>query len=184
MPTKKTESPAGAATARAPQSESYDAAIVRFAAGVEQMGRGDLAAAQATFEEVARSTRQEPELSQRARTYARICEQRLTAPPPEPATMEERYSRAVFLANAGKLEQALQLLDQSLLEDPNSVRLLYARSTVWALQGMGARAVADLRQAIAADPKLRYQAANDPDFDKIREEPGFIDVIEPTPKSA
>jgi tetratricopeptide (TPR) repeat protein len=169
---------------RPQQSASYDAAIVRFAAGIEQLGRGDFAAAQATFEEVARSTRHEPELSQRARTYATICERRLASPPSEPSTMDERYSRAVFFANCGELERALQLLDQSLLEDPTATRLLYARSTVWALKGIPARAVADLRQAIAADPKIRYQAANDSDFDKIREEPGFIDAIEPTPKSA
>jgi len=28
---------------------------------------------------------------------------------------------------------------------------------------------------------VRYQAANDPDFEPIREEPSFIDIIEPTP---
>ena len=43
------------------------------------------------------------------------------------------------------------------------------------------QAVSDLRQAIAADPQIRFQAINDPDFEQIREEPAFIDIIEPTP---
>jgi hypothetical protein len=28
---------------------------------------------------------------------------------------------------------------------------------------------------------LRFQASNDPDFDRVRDEAAFIDVIEPTP---
>ena len=52
------------------------------------------------------------------------------------------------------------------------------------MQGNAVAAVEDLRQAIAADPKLRYQAANDGDFEKIRDEAAFIDLIEPTPAGA
>jgi len=45
-------------------------------------------------------------------------------------------------------------------------------------------AVRDLRQAITVDPQVRFQAGNDPDFEAIREEPAFIDIIEPTPSGA
>ena len=53
-------------------------------------------------------------------------------------------------------------------------------------EGKGAteKAVADLRQAISVDPTVRFQAVNDPDFERIREEPAFIDIIEPTPTGA
>jgi len=38
----------------------------------------------------------------------------------------------------------------------------------------------------ATDPtdKDQMQAVNDPDFERIREEPAFIDIIEPTPTGA
>ena len=49
------------------------------------------------------------------------------------------------------------------------------------MKGSTGKAVTDLRQAIASDPTVRFQAVNDPDFEKIREEPAFIDIIEPTP---
>ena len=75
----------------------------------------------------------------------------------------------------------MRLLDQAIAEDPTSVRCLYARACTWALKGSAGKAVADLRQAIAGDPTVRFQAVNDPDFEKIREEPTFIDIIEPTP---
>ena len=73
---------------------------------------------------------------------------------------------------------------RALVDNPTSVDLLYVRSCAWAKQGSAEKAVGDLRQAIAADPKVRFQAVNDPDFERIREEPAFIDIIEPTPTGA
>ncbi len=54
----------------------------------------------------------------------------------------------------------------------------------WALAANADNAVGDLRQAISLDPTLRFQAVNDSDFERIREEPGFIDIIEPTSAGA
>ena len=80
--------------------------------------------------------------------------------------------------------EAVSLLDRALVQDPTSVRVLYARACAWALQKNAERAVSDLRSAIAVDPTIRFQAINDSDFERIREEPAFIDVIEPTPAGA
>ena len=41
-----------------------------------------------------------------------------------------------------------------------------------------------LRRAVAAEPTLRFQASNDSDFERIRDDAAFIDVIEPTPAGA
>jgi hypothetical protein len=68
--------------------------------------------------------------------------------------------------------------------EPESPRFLYARASAAAIQGDAESAVKDLRRAIAADPQVRFQAGNDPDFESIREEPAFIDIIEPTPTGA
>ena len=59
-----------------------------------------------------------------------------------------------------------------------------SRIQVEALQKNAERAVSDLRSAIAVDPTVRFQATNDTDFKLIREEPAFIDVVEPTPAGA
>lgn len=176
MPTKNTERPK--------PSQAYEAALARFEAGIERIGAGDYAAAREILAEVAPLAPGEPELAQRAHSYRLICDRRLAAAASEPATAGERYSRAVFLSNAGNWDEALRLLDQALLEDPSSIHLLYARASTWALKGSTDRAVADLRRAIAGDPGIRFQAVNDSDFEKIREEPAFIDTIEPTPTGA
>jgi tetratricopeptide (TPR) repeat protein len=187
MSTKKKETTPGSGQdgiSVAPPSAAYEQALVKFGEAVKLLGQGDYAGAKAVFLEVVGADENEPELTQRARSYAAICAGRLAPPIPAPATMEERYARAVFLSNSGAWDEALSLLDQSLVEEPNSIRCLYARACVWALKGSTSRAVSDLRQAIASEPTVRFQAVNDPDFEKIREEPSFIDVIEPTPSGA
>ncbi len=187
MPTRKQESTPDAVEAEGAgpsgprQVAAYEAALARYAAAVELLARQDFAAARDIFREVVRGVTNEPELIQRARGYAALCERHLAPPAAEPASADERYAHAVYLSNAGDWEKALKLFDQVLAEQPNSVRCLYARACTRALKGQTDRAVADLRQAIAADPRVRYQAVNDPDFEKVREEPAFIDIIEPTP---
>jgi tetratricopeptide (TPR) repeat protein len=158
--------------------------VERIGTAVEAMSASDWARARGIFAEVADAAGDEPELADRARTYAKICERRMAPKLAEPSDNEERYYRAVMLVNSGDPREAIRLLDLALREDPTSVRCLYARASAWALEGKVDQAVADLRQAVAADPRVRYQASNDADFEKVREEPSFIDLIEPTPTGA
>ena len=51
-------------------------------------------------------------------------------------------------------------------------------------QGNAEAAVADLRKSISIDPLIRFQLINDSDFEQIRDEATFIDLIEPTPSGA
>jgi tetratricopeptide (TPR) repeat protein len=164
--------------------EAYNKLIGGFAGALEAFNRGELAEAKAGFEEVIGSADDEVVLRDRARSYAQICERRMTPAPDEPATAEERYYKAVLLLNDGRADEALLLIDQALQEMPSSAKYLYARASAWALQGNVEAAVSDLRQAISVDPQIRFQATNDPDFERIREEPAFIDIIEPTPSGA
>ena len=97
-----------------------------------------------------------------------------------PQSAEERYYLGVLRGNQGRYDEAAALLDQALAAEPASPRILYARASIRALQGKTEQAVADLRAAIAGEPLLRHQAANDPDYERIRNEAAFIDVIEPS----
>jgi tetratricopeptide (TPR) repeat protein len=188
MATKKREVSPATRTAedptRAGQSATYDEAIGKYGEAIDALRRADLARARDRFAEVEALSGEEPELAERARTYLRICKNRLAGASPEPVGAQERYHRAVVLSNDGRFDDALRLLDGLVREEPLSVPFLYARASVLALKGVVDRAVADLRQAIMVDPKVRFQAANDTDFERVREEPAFIDIIEPTPRSS
>lgn len=173
-----------AKVAKASRSEQYEKTLVGYGKTIELVRKGEFEKAIPQLKELQKEAAGEDELSDRIRTYLTICKQRLAPPPPEPSTADGRYYRAVVLANNGQLEQALHLLNQSLNESPGSATLLYTRASVWALQGNGDAAVADLQQAIAIEPTLRFQATNDPDFENVRDDAAFIDVIEPTPAGA
>jgi tetratricopeptide (TPR) repeat protein len=177
MPTSKNEAAEAART-------TFEAALAVYTSGIEAMRQGDLERARELLEQSRELAQNEPELADRAAVYARICSRKLDTGPQEPQGAEGLYRHAVFLLNAGELDEALRLLNRALADDPTSVDLLYVRACAWAKQGAAEKAVGDLRQAMAVDPKVRFQAVNDPDFERIREEPSFIDIIEPTPTGA
>jgi tetratricopeptide (TPR) repeat protein len=164
-----------------PQQEAYEALVGQFAAAVEAFNNGELSDAKTRFDAITASGVDEPVMIDRSRSYSQICARRLAPTTKEPGTAEERYYRAVLLINQGQGKEALLLLDQALQEAPTSAKYLYARASAWAVEGNVDKAVSDLRQAISVDPQIRFQAVNDPDFQPIREEPAFIDIIEPTP---
>ncbi len=158
----------------------YERAISSFSSGVQLIQAGNFTKAKDVFNEVLDAVKDEPVLAERSRMYVAVCERRL-APIIEPgSTVDDLYYRAVMESNDGNASEAIKLLDQAMQQTPNSAKLLYARASAWAISGRADSAVSDLRQAIALDPTLRFQAVNDFDFERIREEPSFIDIIEPT----
>jgi tetratricopeptide (TPR) repeat protein len=158
MPTKK--QPAAAETAVHHTSKAYEAALGEYSSAVEAMRQGDLDRALELFGKVRGLAPHEPELADRAAIYTRICERKLAPQPGDPDVADDRFRRAVFLMNGGDIDEALQLLNRAVADDPMCVDVLYVRACAWALKGAAEKAVGDLRQAI-----------NDPDFEKIREEP-------------
>lgn len=175
---------AAQARKRPDHSTAYDAALAEYAAGLELLRRGDTAQALPKFESASKIATDEPELAERARTYAILCRRRLAPNAPGPTSAEGLYLTGVVRSNSGRPDEAVRLYDEALRLEPGAPRILYARAAAWALQGNATAAVADLRTAVAADSTVRFQAASDPDFEKIRDEAQFIDVIEPTPTGA
>jgi tetratricopeptide (TPR) repeat protein len=163
---------------------AYEAAKKEYQNAIELIYRRDFAAAKELFTKIEAEHGEETEMVERCRTYGKVCDNKLAGEPSRPESVDDCYYQAVLLTNEGRAEEAVALLDRALVQDPSSVRVLYARACAWALQNDPERAVSDLRGAIAIDPTVRFQATNDQDFERIREEPAFIDVIEPTPAGA
>jgi tetratricopeptide (TPR) repeat protein len=189
MPAKK--SSASAADSKkseinvAPEAiEAYERIVRAFTAAVELLHNGDLEEAKKQFEGIVADAADEPNLAERARLFARVCERRMAPPRTGSLAPDEQYLDAVVMSNRGDTEGAIRLLDALVQGDPGSAKYLYARASAHALRGNAEAAVGDLRQAINVEPRIRFQAVNDPDFEKVREEPAFIDIIEPTPTGA
>jgi tetratricopeptide (TPR) repeat protein len=184
-PAKAAKADAAAKAKKAPpkprHTEAYEEALRDFATAVDLLGHGSHAKALEMFEALWKGNPEEPVLAARARTYATICARRLAPPERDPESADECYFAGVVSANDGRLEQAIGFLERAVQLDPSSASFLYARAAARALMGQADAAAADLGRAVALDPRCRFQAANDPDFDKVRDEAVFIDVIEPTP---
>ncbi len=162
-------------------TEAYEQALRDFSAAIDLLRQGAFAKAMEIFDALHRDNPDEPVLTERARTYAAICARRLAPPERAPETAEEMYFAGVVSANDGQYARAIELFDRAASLDPSSASIFYARAAARALSGAAEGAASDLRQAVAIDPRCRYQAAIDSDFDKVRDEAVFIDVIEPTP---
>ncbi len=171
-------------TAKTNESTMYEQAVASFGNGIELLRTGDYAKAKEVFSGILGSLKDEPVLMERCRMYMGVCDQRMSPAPEQGTSTDDLYYRAVLASNGGDVTKAIRLLDQALQQAPNSAKLLYARASAWALSANAESAVSDLRQAIGLDPALRFQAVNDSDFERIREEPGFIDIIEPTSTGA
>lgn len=190
--TKRKTTPAEGATAPEPPAPrtviekprnvaAYEAAVTEFAAAAEAVANGRYAEALPRFESLAsRMSEEEPILADRSRTFASICGRRLAEPEAATDDPDQLFHRAVFASNFGRYDEAWALLDRALSTRPNDATIFYARASVRGLQGNVDGAAGELRRAVSLDPQLRYQAASDPDFEKVRDEAAFIDVIEPT----
>jgi len=163
---------------------AYQAALDGFAAAVQAFGKGDYAATRDAMAALVAAHPDEIELCARARAYMAACDQRMAPAPAPSGTAEDLYYRGVVALNARDLDGASALLDEALTRDPDSAGALYARASLRALRDDASGAVEDLRRAAGVDPTVRFQAANDPDFDSIRDQAAFIDIVEPTATEA
>ena len=160
---------------------AYDAAVEQFSTAAGLFAKGQFGEARQIFDAISASTAaDEPILSDRARTYAAICAQKGATPDHSRDDADALYHRAVVASNAGRLDEAWSLLERAAGLRPDDASILYARASVRGLQGSVDGAATELKRAVALEPKFRYQAASDPDFDRVRDEAAFIDVIEPS----
>ncbi len=165
-------------------SETYESALEEYGIALGLLRKQDFAGALKALDALIASCGDEPELVDRARTYRAICARKVASAEDDPSDARGRYYRSVVLVNSGRLDEAVEILGRLLAEQPGDASVLYARASAFALQGRSESAVADLRQAVSIEPTIRFQATNDPDFDRIRDDAAFIDVIEPTPAGA
>jgi Flp pilus assembly protein TadD len=109
----------------------------------------------------------------------RICEQRLTAPAPEPQSAEEHYNYAIALMNLRDLEPARRYLTAALQMDSRADHVHYAMGICLALSGDASGAYDSLRRAIELQPRNRMVARQDSDLDGIANQPRFSRLLYP-----
>lgn len=119
------------------------------------------------------------ELIDRARTHLAACRQKIDPPAAEPETGAAWLTEAVVLSNEGQTDGALQAFEKALAGGAESAKVYYARAAALAVADRSDEAIESLRLAIEADPENRAFALGDPDFERLRELAGFVELVEP-----
>jgi tetratricopeptide (TPR) repeat protein len=153
-------------------------AIELFEKAVKALGKKEHERAKDHLESLISSFPEERDVVERARTYLAACERAIERRPPfRPKAFEDLLSYGVYLHNRGEFQDALKLLQQAAEIHPKNEHALYCLAATAARAGDTTTAVKALRSAISANPACRAQARADSDFDPIREEDDFVNLV-------
>lgn len=121
---------------------------------------------------------EEKDLADRVRAYLAICKrQRQGASSPSPRTYEDLALQGVFHHNEGDYPRAIKYLSKALEMDPKSDHAHYCLAAAYARSGDTRNAVRHLRHAILASDYNRVLAMSDEDFDSLRSEAEFEELL-------
>src|SRR5438552_17502471 len=155
-------------------------AIDTFEKAMKAMGKHDYERAREHFDTLLAGFPEERDLLERARSYRAVCERALEKRPTfRPKTFDEMLHHGVYLHNRGEYEEALKALRQAAEIHPKNEHVLYCLAATAARAGDTTSALKALRSAVAASPANRAQARSDSDFDPIREDEEFIEIVYP-----
>jgi tetratricopeptide (TPR) repeat protein len=172
MPRKPPPAPSG--------DRRYRQAVEIFEKAVKAIGRKDFDRARTHLDNLIESHEEQTDLVERARSYLAMCDRAEGQKAPRPRTFEEVLNYGVVLHNRGEFTQAVKYLRQAVDKHPRNEHALYCLAAAQARAGEAEAAVKALRSAIQANPAARTQARQDPDFDTLRGQEGFLALVAPT----
>lgn len=162
-----------------PPKPTYHEAVAMYERGLQALQRRDFAASAAALRNVIQRYPDERELLERARLYLKVCERELEPKePPAPKTADEWVYAATVSLNADDEAAAIEHLRRALDTNPRHDHAHYMMAVASMRRGDSATALEHLYQAIALNPDNRSLARQDPDFDALREQPGFRAALE------
>jgi tetratricopeptide (TPR) repeat protein len=123
---------------------------------------------------------EERDVLERARAYRALCTRALAEAKKaafKPKGFDEIVKYGVYLHNRGEFEEALKFLRQAEEIHPRNEHVLYCLAATASRAGDTSAALKALRTAIQASPANRALAKSDSDFDPIRDDDEFIDLV-------
>ncbi|MFB2917574.1 MULTISPECIES: TPR end-of-group domain-containing protein, partial [Aerosakkonema] len=87
-------------------------------------------------------------------------------------------NRGVALANLGRYEEAIASYARALAIKPEPYQAWYNKAICYALQGDVNKSIENLQKAIDLNPEWREDAKTDSNFDRIRDDKRFHQLIQ------
>jgi tetratricopeptide (TPR) repeat protein len=157
-------------TGTGPVFQHYQAAVLLL-----QQGRYEKALA--AFEKLLIEA--PPEIKERCRMYLNTCQRQLERPKLAFPTPEEHYDYAVSQLNTGYFEEARDQFNSIVAEHPQADYAFYGLALLDAITGHTQDCLRNLSRAIALNPKNRFQARADNDFQTMVDDPRFTELLYP-----
>jgi tetratricopeptide (TPR) repeat protein len=129
---------------------------------VQLFSQRKLAEALDRFLEVAKGPA--PHISDKARSYAQVCERRTNGIQVKLSTAEDHFNYGVERLNARDVELAKHHLGRALSMQPDADHVLYTLALCCGFAGDGNGACENLKRAIDLEPRNRILARQDPEF--------------------
>jgi tetratricopeptide (TPR) repeat protein len=105
-----------------------------------------------------------PHISDKARSYAQVCERRTANFDLKLHTAEDHFNYGVERLNARDVERAKDHLGRALKLQPDAEHILYTIALCCGLAGDSIGACENLKRAIDLEPRNRILARQDPEF--------------------
>jgi tetratricopeptide (TPR) repeat protein len=160
------------------EAERYTKAVEAYERAVKTLHKGDLDRARTQFETITSNYPEETELADRCRAHLDVCERQLRKLKTfKPKDFESSVTYGVFLHNQGEFQGAVESLAKAVEMNPKSDHAHYCLAAAYARVGDNRGAVRHLKRAIGSDPYNRVLAITDNDFDSVRSDPTFAQIL-------
>jgi len=157
---------------KAPQQSTLNA-VRAFEQALKAFNKHDFTTARSGFESILDKFGDQSDIAARARTYLRICEQRLARTPSPPRNPDALYDQGVFELNKNNFRTAIEMFEKALRAQPRADHVIYSLAAAHARLNDTSRALEALRRAIALRPVHRSHARRDLDFASLRNNQDF-----------
>jgi tetratricopeptide (TPR) repeat protein len=157
----------------------HEKALKEFERGVGLLQKQNYPEALEHFQSIVGSYPQEKELTDRASVYLKICRGLIERRDPQPKKPEDFFYYGVIRANEADYDEAVRLLDKALQVTPKDEKVHYVMASTLASKGDRKEALDHLRTAIELNVTNRIHARNDPDFEPLRDDENFQNLIHP-----
>jgi tetratricopeptide (TPR) repeat protein len=152
-----------AAAVDAPSASEVQLKLYEHA--VQLFSQRRLVEARDRFLEVAKGPASQ--ISDKARSYAQVCERRTNGIEVRLTTAEDHFNYGVERLNARDVELAKQHLGLALSMQPDADHVLYTLALCCGFAGDGSGACENLKRAIDLEPRNRILARQDPEFSAL-----------------
>lgn len=95
-----------------------------------------------------------------------------------PKIPQEQLSKALGLIILGKLSEALEIINELLIKNPNNVAALYNKACVMSLRGDIDESIKLLQKVLKINKSYKSSLNRDPDLKNVRKSPKFQNVFE------